>query len=107
MKSLMKSNASLFPAIPSLLDEFFTKDWLDSSLGSWRTVGSTQPAVNVMETNDELLIDVAAPGMKRDDFKVELDNDLLTVSSEQRVSHEEKDQENIYTLREFNYYSFQ
>ncbi len=103
----MKNNGSLFPAIPSLLDEFINRDWLDSSLGTWRTSGSTLPAVNVQETNDELVIDVAAPGMKREDFKVELDNDVLTISSEQQESQDKKDQHGNYTRREFSYYAFQ
>ena len=104
-KSLMKTNGSLFPAIPSLLDDFFGRDWLDSTMADWRTSGSTLPAVNVQETNDDYMIEVAAPGMKRDDFKIELDNNILTISSQQEDSHEEKD--GNYTRREFSYQSFQ
>ena len=69
MKSLVKSNGTFFPAIPSLFDDFLTRDWLDSSLANWRVSGATLPAVNVMETNDDFKIEVAAPGMKRNDFK--------------------------------------
>ena len=104
MKSLMKNNSHLFPAIPSLLDEFLNRDWIDSSLGTWR---SSVPAVNVQETNDDLVIDLAAPGMKREDFKVELDNDVLIISSEQQDSDEKKDQDGNYTRKEFSYHSFQ
>ena len=104
-KSLVRTNGSLFPAIPSLLDDFFGKDWLDSTMANWRTSGSTLPAVNVQETNDEYMIDVAAPGMKRNDFKIELDNDVLTISSQREDSHEEKD--GNYSRREFSYQSFQ
>ena len=103
-KGLMKTNGSLFPAIPSLLDDFFGRDWLDSTMADWRTSGSTLPAVNVQETNDDYMIEVAAPGMKRDDFKIELDNNVLTISSQQEDSHEEKD--GNYTRREFSYQSF-
>ena len=104
-KTLMKTNSSLFPAIPSLLDDFFGRDWLDSTMADWRTSGSTLPAVNVQETNDDYMIEVAAPGMKRDDFKIELDNDVLTISSQREDSREEKD--GNYTRREFSYQSFQ
>lgn len=104
-KSLVKTNGSLFPAIPSLLDDFFGRDWLDSTMANWRTSGSTLPAVNVQETNDNYTIEVAAPGMKRDDFKIELDNNVLTISSQREDSHEEKD--GNYTRREFSYQSFQ
>ncbi len=104
-KSLVKTNGGLFPAIPSLLDDFFGMDWLDSTMANWSASGSTLPAVNVQETNDDYMIEVAAPGMKRDDFKIELENDVLTISSERENSHEEKD--GNYTRREFSYQSFQ
>jgi len=107
MKSLVRTNGSLFPAIPSLLDDFFSKDWLDSSVANWRTSGTTLPAVNVRETNDDFMIEVAAPGLKRDDFKVELDNNMLTISSQWEDAREEKDDEGTYTRREFSYQAFQ
>lgn len=107
MKSLVKSNGTFFPTIPSLFDDFFNRDWLDSSLANWRVSGATLPAVNVMETNDDFKIEVAAPGMKRNDFKVELDNNVLTISSEREDKLEEKDANGNYTRREFSYQSFQ
>jgi HSP20 family protein len=107
MKSLVKSNGDFFPALPSLIDDFFTRDWLDSSLANWRVTGATLPAVNVMETNDEFRIELAAPGMKRSDFKVELDNNVLTISSEREDHSEQKDERGNYTRKEFSYRSFQ
>jgi|SRR5690349_2054269 len=107
MKSLVKSNGTLFPTIPSLFDDFFTRDWLDSSLVNWRDFGATLPAVNIRETNDDFRIEVAAPGMKRSDFKVELDNNVLTISSQREEKSEQKDSEGNYTRREFSYQSFQ
>jgi len=107
MKTLVKSNSSLFPAIPSLFEELLNKDWLDSSLSTWKTSGATMPAVNVKETNDAFCIEVAAPGFKRDHFKVELQNDMLTISSELQNEHQENGQDGDYTRREFSYQSFQ
>ena len=107
MKTLVRTNGNLFPAIPSLLNDLFTDDWLDSSLGNWRSSGATLPAVNVRETNDDFKIEVAAPGMKRDDFKVELDNNVLIISSQREDNREEKDSNGDYTRREFSYQSFQ
>lgn len=104
-KSLVKSNGSLFPAIPSLLDDLFGRDWLDSTMAGWRTSGSTMPAVNVQETNDDFTIEVAAPGMARDNFRIELNDNVLTISSQREDSHEEKD--GNYTRREFSYQTFQ
>ena len=74
-------------------------------MASWGTYDSTLPAVNVQETNDDYLIEVAAPGMKRNDFKVELDNSVLIISSQRENSQEEND--DTYTRREFSYQSFQ
>jgi len=107
MKTLVRTNGNLFPAIPSLLNDFFTDDWFNSSLANWRSNGTTLPAVNVRETNDDFRIEVAAPGMKRDDFKVELDNNALTISSQREDHREENDKDGGYTRREFSYQSFQ
>ena len=107
MKTLVRTNGNLFPAIPSLLNDLFTDDWFDSSLANWKSTGATLPAVNVRETNEDFNIEVAAPGMKRDDFKVELDNNVLTISSQQQNDQEEKNNEPGYTRREFSYQSFQ
>ncbi len=105
MRTLVRSNSNLFPSLPSLLEDFFSRDWADSRVGS-RGFDSTLPAVNVRETNDNFAIEVAAPGMKRDDFKVELDNNVLTISS-QREEKQEQQQDENYTRREFNYQYFQ
>jgi HSP20 family protein len=107
MKTLVRTNGNLFPSIPSLLNDLFTDDWVDSSLANWRSSGATLPAVNVRETNDDFKIEVAAPGMKREDFKVELDNNVLTISSQREDNREEKDRNGSYTRREFSYQSFQ
>ncbi len=107
MKTLARTNGNLFPALPSLIEDFFGRDFLDSTLADWRARGGTMPSVNVAETNDEFLIEVAAPGMKRDNFKVELDTNVLTISYEVEEKHEEKDEKLNFTRREFNYQSFQ
>lgn len=97
----------MIPSIPSLLNDFLANDWLSSPVGNWRTSGTTLPSVNVRETNDAFHIEVAAPGMKRDDFKVELDNNFLTISAEVEQKNENNDDRDGYTRREFSYQSFQ
>lgn len=106
MKTLVRQNATLFPSLPSLIEDFFNRDWADSTLAN-RTYSSTLPAVNVRETNEDFIIDVAAPGMKRDEFKVELDNNVLTISSQLEEKQEHHDESRNYTRREFNYQHFQ
>lgn len=107
MKHLVKSNGNFYSSMPSLMNDFFDDTWFDSSLSNWRSAGSSLPAINIKENDNEFEIEVAAPGMKRDDFKVELDNSLLTISSEREDKREEKDNEGNYTRREFSYQSFQ
>ena len=107
MKTLVRTNGTMFPSIPSLLNDLFSDDWIDSSLANWKTSGASLPAVNFRETKDDFLIEVAAPGLKRDDFKVELDNNVLTISCEQEAKGEENGRNDGYSRREFSYQSFQ
>jgi HSP20 family protein len=106
MKTSVGPNRHLIPAIPSLFEDFILRDLLDSSNRNWKSSESTLPAVNVAETNDDFTIEVAAPGMRREDFHVELDNNMLTISSRRE---DQKHGKNIgnYTRREFSYQSFQ
>ncbi len=88
--------------MPNLIDEFFGRDLMDS-IFSERT-GISTPAVNVVENPDDFQIEVAAPGLEKKDFKIDLDNNVLTISSEKELKHEE--QEGKYMRREFSYASF-
>ena len=90
------------PWYPSFMERFMEKDFrnLLHSFVSEDTV----PAVNVKETEKEFLVEVAAPGMKKDDFDIEMEENTLIISCEQR--EEKKEKEGDYTRREFNYRSF-
>lgn len=103
--SLIRRN-DFFPSVPSLFNEFFAKDIWDWGQGNSSSTNTTIPAINVKETNDNFEVEVAAPGMKKDDFKVELDGNMLTISSEKKDEWEDKEGEK-YTRREFSYQSFQ
>jgi HSP20 family protein len=105
MKTLVRQNATSFPSLTSLIEDFFNRDLADSMLA--RNYSATLPAVNIRETNEDYLIEVAAPGMKREEFKVELDNNVLTISSQREQKHEEQAENENYARREFNYQSFQ
>ena len=82
---------------PSLMEDFFN-DFLTT-----RTQIST-PAVNVRETDNEFHIEVAAPGMSKGDFNINVENNVLTISAEKE---EKKESEEKYSRREFSYASFQ
>jgi len=101
MTTLIKRNEDLFPRWNS----FFDNDWL--GLPNFGQASNTSvPAVNIIDTVDSYNIEMAAPGMKKSDFEVNLDNGLLTISSEQKSESSDKDQNGNYTRREFNYSSF-
>jgi len=104
--TLARLSNSYFPTFPSLLDRFFEGDLMDWNSSNFAGVNSTLPAVNVKENENEFLIDVAAPGMKKDDFKLNYENGRLTISSEKKMEKEDKDGEKV-TRREFSYQSFQ
>lgn len=90
---------------PRFFDDTLTKE-MDQWFEKNRGFNPTVPAVNVKETEDGFALEVAVPGMKKEDFKVELDHDILTIFSEKEDKKEEKDKEGKYTQREFSYQSF-
>mgnify|MGYP000856041557 FL=1 len=103
----MKRNI-LFPLIPvaqeigNLVDEFVNKGLNDVMGGSiWQ---HTYPAVNIRETENSFFIDMAAPGLDKQDFKISAENGMLSVSVNKETSTESKG-ENFHR-QEFNYQSF-
>lgn len=88
--------------LPRIIDEFLGDDFLKDFF--YMPEQFNAPAVNVSEDEDKFQIEVAAPGFNKDDFKVSLDNDVLTIQSEKTEEKEEKDKR--YRRREFNYQSF-
>jgi len=91
--------------LPAVFDELLNTDWMDSN-SPLRNFGKSTPAVNVKENDNEFILEVAAPGMKKEDFKLELDNNVLSISSEKKEEKETEDKEEKFTLREFSYSSF-
>ncbi|MDR1584770.1 MAG: Hsp20/alpha crystallin family protein [Prevotellaceae bacterium] len=91
---------------PSVFDRFFDSDlFFDWSNKNFSKTNTTLPSVNIKETKDAYELQLAVPGFEKTDFKVEVHNDVLTVSSEKKEENEGKDGEN-YTKREFSYQSF-
>jgi len=94
----------LFPAMH--FNDLFSRDLWNWGLSNNSSTNTTIPAVNIKETADNFVVEMAAPGMKKDDFKIELDGNMLTISSEKENNYEEKDGERTYK-KEFSYQSFQ
>lgn len=87
---------------PSIVDEFFGRDFMPD-LFEFQT-GVNMPSVNIIEGKDDYRIEVAAPGLEKKDFKINLDNNVLTITSEREDKSEEEKER--YMRREFSYSSF-
>jgi len=90
--------------IPSVFDDFFKpwNEWFenDGMIGRMLKV----PAVNITEHENEYEVALAAPGLKKDDFKIDVNGNMVTISSEKEESKEDKDKR--YTRKEYSYSSF-
>lgn len=91
---------------PSFWDNFLSKEMMDWGSNNFSSTDTTLPAVNVKETDDAFEIEVAAPGMSKKDFKINLENNVLTISSE-RKEEKKEEEKGRFTRREFSYQSFQ
>lgn len=106
MSIVKRANNNWMSDMPSLFNDTFTNDFFNWGLGNYSNTNTSLPAVNIRETGDTFEVEMAAPGMTKSDFKIELDNNMLTISSERKSKNEEKDGDR-YTRREFSYQSFQ
>jgi HSP20 family protein len=97
--NLVKKNTAHFP---SIIDELLKPDWFGGILNYSTTI----PAVNIKETEKEFLLELAAPGKKKEDFVIEIDKDVLTVTSENKNETEQINKTEGYTRREFSFSSF-
>lgn len=86
---------------PSIFDDLFNDEWLDNST---RKLGDTLPAVNIKESEKSFELEVAVPGLKKENIKIDVEREVLTISSEQ--THEREEGKEGYTRREFHFNSF-
>ena len=101
--SLIKRNEANW--LPSVFDDMFKTDWLGGTTNV-NSIGTSIPAVNIQETEDNFSVEVAAPGKTKEDFNIELDNDVLTISSEEKKENETSEKNGRYTRKEFSYSTF-
>ncbi|MEQ1798993.1 MAG: Hsp20/alpha crystallin family protein [Lacibacter sp.] len=91
--------------LPTVFDDFFKpwNEWFDNG-GSLMGRIMTVPAVNIVEDKNDYKVSLAVPGMKKDDFNIDVEGNMLTISSEKEESKEEKDEK--YNRKEYSYSSF-
>jgi HSP20 family protein len=90
--------------MPTVFEDFFKpwNEWFDNGGLFGRTMNI--PAVNITEQKNDYLVSLAVPGMKKEDFKIDIDGNMLTISSAKEETKEEK--EKRFTRKEYNYSSF-
>ena len=101
---LAKRNLNNFSIFSPMFNDF-NRELLNWGNSNYSSTSTTVPSVNIKENGDNFEVEVAAPGMSKDDFKITLDGNLLTISSAKEEKNEEK--RDNYTRREFSYQSFQ
>lgn len=104
--NLIKRRGNQIPDLQRrFFDDFFGRELFNWENNNFSTTSTTLPSVNIKETSDNIEVEVAAPGLEKKDFKVTLDNGLLTISSEKENKQISKEEN--FSRREFSYQSFQ
>ena len=91
-----------FPRFKGFFDDFMNREWNEGF-----ELKGTQPRVNILDKADQYEIHFAVPGLKKDDFNISLDNDILKVSFEREMDKKEDGDNEEYTLREFSFEKFE
>ena len=100
MANLARSNRALAPWRDFLnVDNFFDSGWLNK----WER---NFPAVNISENEKSYTVEVVAPGFSKEDFKIKVEDDMLTISAESKYENKENGKDKEYTRREYSYNSF-
>lgn len=87
--------------LPGIFNDFFGNEWVEKT-------NTASPAINIIESDNDYKVEVAAPGMTKDDFSIKIDpENQLIVSMEKKTENDEKDKKGKYLRREFSYSRFQ
>ena len=87
--------------LPDIFNDFFANDWMTRT-------NATAPAINVIEDDKDYKVEVAAPGMNKEDFKVNVtDDNYLVLTMEKKNESKDEDKKRKYLRREFSYHKFE
>src|SRR5688572_9976734 len=101
MNLTLKPGAGLSRLLTDWPTNLLDRDFFDIESNALQArLGVNVPSVNIRETAKEYIMEVAAPGLERNDFNIELDNHTLTISAEKEEKNEEKKESNGYSRRE-------
>jgi HSP20 family protein len=88
-----------------MFDDLFTEPFLPGLRIENRKIGCEIPPVNIHESDKEFLFEMAAPGLKKEDFTIDLEKDNITISCNKETETEKTEEK--YTKREFDFFQFQ
>ena len=87
--------------LPEIFNDFFANDWMTRT-------NATAPAINVIEDDKDYKVEVAAPGMNKEDFKINVtDDNYLVLTMEKKNESKDEDKKRKYLRREFSYHKFE
>ena len=87
--------------LPEIFNDFFANDWMTRT-------NATAPAINVIEDEKDYKVEVAAPGMNKEDFKVNVtDDNYLVLTVEKKNESKDEDKKRKYLRRQFPYHKFE
>ena len=87
--------------LPEIFNDFFANDWMTRT-------NATAPAINVIEDEKDYKVEVAAPGMNKEDFKINVtDDNYLVLTMEKKNESKDEDKKRKYLRREFSYHKFE
>lgn len=95
-----RRDTDLMRPFSDIFENFFNDAFLSDRMVS------RVPAVNISETDDHYHIELAAPGLKKDDFKINIEGNVLTISAEQQSESTDANNNRKYNKREYSYTSF-
>jgi len=102
-KKSIDSNFSALPSLPSLFDDILGRSFGTEFMSNFNT-GLTLPAVNVKDTANEYIVEMAVPGLEKSNFDINIDNNVLSIAAESKTENNTESEN--YTRREFGYSSF-
>ncbi len=102
-KKSIDSNFNTLPSLPSWFDDILGRSFGTEFMSNFNT-GLTLPSVNVKDTANEFIVEMAVPGLNKSDFDINIDNNVLSIAAESEIENNTESEN--YTRREFGYSSF-
>ncbi len=103
MRTLVKAQCGVPASNRFFFDDLFGKDVFDFNPNN---LAKSTPSVNVKENEKEFSLEVAAPGLQKEDFNLELIENILSISAEKKTENNETNEQTKFTRKEFSYTSF-